>query len=46
MRKPRGESVAEERKHMWLTEVDEFGMTMMVAPRGAGSDWATRPFFG
>lgn len=44
MRKPRGESVAEERKHMWLTEVDEFGMTMMVAPGGAGSDWATRPF--
>ena len=44
MREPRGESVAEERKHMWLTEVDEFGMTIMVAPGGAGSDWATRPF--
>lgn len=46
MRKPQGESVAEEKKHMWLTEVDEFGMTMMVAPGGAGSDWATRPFLG
>lgn len=30
MRKPHGESVADERKQMWLSEVDEFEMMMVV----------------
>lgn len=35
MRKPRGASIADKRKQMWLSEVDEFGMMMMVVVGGA-----------
>lgn len=41
MKKPNGDTAAEERLQMWLSEVDEFGMMMMVVVNGARS---TNPF--
>jgi len=37
MKKPNGDTDAEERLQMWLSEVDEFGMMMMVVVNGARS---------
>ena len=35
MRKPREDSVADERRQMWLSEVDEFGLMIAVVVDGA-----------